>query len=279
MQKLNNKVAIITGGTTGIGLGIAKALAAEGVKLALVGMNQAKAEAAAAGLSSEGATAIGLSCDVTNKLDIERMADRVYAEFGRVDILINNAGVGQVGDLHTLQEADWDWIMDVNLKSIYLVSSVFLPRFMSSSDEHLIMNTGSETCFGLNGQALGSMFPYVASKHAMLGLTEMMKRDYAQYDIHVSVLCPGPVATEIWNAERSRQAQFGEKKSADPKVGELLHQLGMDPEEVGRMTVEGIKRGDYYIITHSNIRELVDKRHREASLALDRTDAWHARKI
>jgi len=275
MQDFKGKVAVITGGTSGIGFGIAKELAKQGCKLVLVGMNQQKAEAAAQILIDAGAEAIGLRCDVSNKEQVESLVEAAYGAFSKVDILINNAGVGQVGPLHLIEEEDWDWIMNVNVKSIFLVSSAFIRRFLDRGDSAVIVNTGSETCFGLNGTALGSMFPYVASKHAILGLTEVMQRDYAPHGIQVSVMCPGPVATEIWNSERSRQADFGNGNPADPKLGEILHQLGMDPAEVGRMTVAGIRNGDYYIITHSNIRELVEKRYREASAALDKTDAWH----
>lgn len=277
MKDLKDKVAVITGGTSGIGLAIARCLAQEGVKLGLIGMDEHKAQRAASALRDSGAQVIALRCDVTQKDEVERMANQMFEHYGQVDILINNAGVGQVGPLHLIEEADWDWIMDVNLKSIFLVSSAFIRHFLKRSSEALIINTGSETCFGLNGEALGSMFPYVASKHAMLGLSEMMQRDYAKYGIRVSVLCPGPVATDIWNAQRSRQPQYGDGVPADPKLGNLLHQFGMDPDEVARMTVDGIRRGHFYIITHSNIRELVDKRHVEASAALDRTDAWHQR--
>lgn len=275
MKDLNGKVAVISGGTSGIGLGIARELAKEGVKLVLVGMNPDKAQAAAEQLRSDGADVIATACDVTQADQINALVELAYDTCGQVDILINNAGVGQVGLLHEIEERDWDWIIDVNLKSIFLMSRAFITRFLERGDKALILNTGSETCFGLPGTSLGSMYPYVASKHGMLGLTEMMKRDYADQGIDVRILCPGPVATEIWDADRSRQAKYGEHVASNPKLGEILHELGMDPDEVGRMTVEGIKNGDYYIITHSNIRELIDKRHREASAAMDKTDLWH----
>lgn len=277
MEELNGKVAVITGGSSGIGLGIANNLAKEGVKLVLAGMSLEKAQAAATSLVAIGADAIGIACDVTKRGDLERLADVAFETFGKVDILINNAGVGNVGALHELREEDWDWVINVNLKSIYLSCSVFIKRFLEFNESALIINTGSETCFGLNGRALGSMFPYVASKHGMLGLSEMIKRDYEEFGIRVSVLCPGPVATEIWNAERSRQPEYGKGGEANPKVGELLHQLGMDPEDVGKMTVDGIKNGDYYIITHSNIGELIEKRHSEGMAAIRRTREWHRR--
>lgn len=275
MRNLLNKVAVITGGTSGIGLAIALELAKEKVKLVLVGMNLDKVQKAEHVLASMGADVIATTCDITKSEEIKKLVTLAYDTYGKVDILINNAGVGQVGMLHEITEQDWDWVLDVNLKSIFMVSSAFIKRFIDRNDKALIVNTGSETCFGLPGQKLGSMFPYVASKHGMLGLTEMMRRDYAKFGIDVSVLCPGPVATDIWDAERSRQTEYGEHQASDPKLGEILHELGMDPKEVGKMAVEGIKREDYYIITHSHIRNLVNKRHMDASKALDNTDLWH----
>ncbi|MBU3003918.1 SDR family NAD(P)-dependent oxidoreductase [Paraglaciecola arctica] len=276
MQNLTDRVAVISGGTSGIGFAIANELAKEGVKLVLVGMDHDKAKRAESELKRNGAEVIALRCDVTKQSEIDSLVALAYNTFGKVDILINNAGVGQAGTLHEITEADWDWIVDVNLKSVFLMSSAFIKQFIKRGDIAHIMNTGSETCFGIPGKKLGSMFPYVASKHGMLGLSEMMHRDYAEYGIEVSLLCPGAVATEIWDAERSRQTEYGEKAVSKPKLGELLHELGMDPNDVGKMAVAGIKRGDYYIITHSNIRNLIDKRHVDASTALDKTDAWHA---
>lgn len=275
MDSFKNKTVVISGGTSGIGLSLSRAFVSEGANVVMLGMDRAKAERQAIELSNKGSKIIGLQCDVTNRSAVESMADYVYNEFGQVDILINNAGVGHVGALHEIDDSDWDWILNVNLKSIFIMSSVFIKRFLNQEQETLIINTGSETCFGLPGTALGSMFPYVASKHGMLGLSEMMARDYAKNNIRVSVLCPGPVATEIWNAERSRQDTYGEKEQTNPQLGTILHQLGMNPDDVAAMTIEGIKRRSYYIITHSNIRDLVNKRHREASQALDQTDKWH----
>jgi len=277
MKELSGQVAVITGGSSGIGLGIARNLAKEGVKLVLAGMNLEKAQAVASSLEETGAEAIGVACDVTRREELEKLADVAFDAYGRVDILINNAGVGNVGSLHELKEDDWDWVINVNLKSIYLSCSVFIKRFLDFNESALIINTGSETCFGLNGRALGSMFPYVASKHGMLGLSEMIKRDYEEFGIRVSVLCPGPVATEIWNAERSRQVEYGSANDSNPKHGEILHYLGMDPDDVGRMTVDGIKDGDYYIITHENIGDLIEKRHSEAMAAVGKTKEWHRR--
>ena len=115
MQNLINKVAVISGGTSGIGLAIANELAKEGVKLILIGMDPHKAIRAESELKRNGAEVIALQCDVTKQSEIDSLVALAYDTFGKVDILINNAGVGQAGMLHEITEADWDWIVDVNL--------------------------------------------------------------------------------------------------------------------------------------------------------------------
>ncbi|MFN3233389.1 MAG: SDR family NAD(P)-dependent oxidoreductase [Alphaproteobacteria bacterium] len=276
MQDVKGKTAVVTGGNSGIGLGIARALAAEGANLVLVGMDHAKAENAAATLARDyGVSAIGVRCDVTNRQQVETMADKAYAEFGNVDILINNAGLGAGGPIHEITEGDWDWVMAVNVKGIFHCCAVFLPRMLAAGRPAHVSNMGSEQSFGLADASFGSMVAYTASKHAVLGISESMRRDHANDGIEVSIICPGPVATDIWNAERNRPAEFGDKREVSPEGKDVIHDMGMDPDVVGRMTVEGIKAGDFYIFTHSYIRDLVKARHEEALTALEKTDAWH----
>ena len=274
MQSFKDKAVVITGGTSGIGLSLAKALASEGAQVLIAGMDQQKAEERASELQNNGLQVFGVRCDVSNPEEVESLADTAFTKFGQVHVLINNAGVGQVGPLHEVSEGDWNWIMDVNLKGVFLVSKVFIKRMLEQDDDALIVNTGSETCFGLPGTALGSMFPYVSSKHGLLGLTDMMMRDYSDQGIRVCLLCPGPVATDIWDAGRSRQDHYGGEKKADPKLGETFLALGMNPDDVAQMTLDGIRRGDEIIITHTHIRDMIDQRYARLSAAMDNTDAW-----
>ena len=122
------------------------------------------------------------------------------------------------------------------------------------------------------------MAAYVSSKHGLLGLNDMMARDYAEQGIRVCLLCPGPVATAIWDSGRSRQDQYGGQRRSDPKIGEAFQALGMDADDVAQMTLDGIRRGDDVIITHSYIRNLIDERYQRLSAAMDQTDAWWAAK-
>ena len=274
MLDLKNKIAVITGGNSGIGLGIARSMAKEGATLVLVGKTPEKIEAAVENVKALGAEAIGIQCDVTQHDQVEALADQVYGTYGRVDILVNNAGLGAGGKVHQITVGDWDWVMDVNMRAVFLCCSVFIPRMLDQNGPCSIVNMGSEQCFGLASPDFGSMAVYTASKHALLGLSEAMRRDYADTNLSVSIVCPGPVATDIWNAERNRPAQFGEKRPTDPEGGKMMAEIGMDPDVVGDMTVAGLKADDFYIITHGYIRDMIENRYREAMIALDKTDAW-----
>jgi NAD(P)-dependent dehydrogenase (short-subunit alcohol dehydrogenase family) len=274
MKNLQGKVAVVTGGNSGIGLGIARTLAAEGCNLLLVGMDEAKAQRAAADLAETGVTTMGVSCDVTKRDAVEAMADVAYDTFGTVDILVNNAGVGYGGEVFEIGELDWDWVMDVNVKGVFQCCAVFVPRFLERGTKAHIVNMGSEQCFGLADPKYGSMIAYNTSKHALLGFSDALRRDVASNGMTVSLVCPGPVATEIWNAERARPAEYGAKNPVGEGAGDAVAEMGMDPDIVGKITVAGMKDDDFYIVTHDYIRDLIQARYDEAYAAMDKTDKW-----
>ncbi|MEN3973783.1 SDR family NAD(P)-dependent oxidoreductase [Emcibacter sp. SYSU 3D8] len=273
MKDLRDKVAVITGGNSGIGLGVARALAAEGVHLMLTGLHADKSERAAGMLAAEyGIRAIGVGSDASKREDVEALADRAFKEFGQVDMLVANAGVGIRGQMHSISDNDWDWLMGVNVRGVYLACSAFITRFLGQGKPAHIVITGSEQSVGMT--PYGSMPIYAASKHALLGLADAVRADYASNDISVTLLCPGPVATDIWDIERDRPAQYGERAASNEESKKLIMDLGMDADLVGRMAVEGVKAGDFYVFTHEYIRDLVEGRYKEMIAALDKTDAF-----
>jgi NAD(P)-dependent dehydrogenase (short-subunit alcohol dehydrogenase family) len=273
MRDFKGKVAVVTGGNSGIGLGIARALAAEGAQLLLTGMHADKSERAARQLAEEfGVRTLGLASDASQRDQVEALADRAFAEFGRIDVLVANAGVGFRGPMHRIGDNDWDWLMGVNVRGVYLACSAFIRRFLERGAPAHIVITGSEQSVGMT--PYGSMPVYAASKHAVLGLADAMRADYRNDGIEVTLVCPGPVATDIWDIERDRPAQFGQRADSSEESKKLILELGMDPAIVGRMTVEGMKAGDFYVFTHGYIRDLVDGRYREMTAALDKTDSF-----
>ncbi len=273
MKDLKDKVAVITGGNSGIGLGIARALAAEGTHLMLSGLHGDKSERAAKTLADQfGIRAIGVASDASKREAVEALADRAFAEFGHVDMLVSNAGVGMRGLVHEISDNDWDWLMGVNVRGTYLACSAFLRRFIDQGTPSQILITGSEQSVGMT--PYGSMPIYAASKHALLGLADAIRADYAPHGVAVTLLCPGPVATEIWDIERDRPPEYGKRAQSNEESKKLILELGMDADLVGRMAVEGVKAGDFYVFTHDYIRGLVDGRYKEMIAALDKTDAF-----
>jgi len=273
MKELKGKVAVITGGNSGIGLGVARSLAAEGVHLVLSGLHGDKSERAARALADEyGIRAIGVASDASRREEVEALADLAFKEFGHVDMLVANAGVGLRGAMHKISDNDWDWLMGVNVRGTYLACSAFIRRFIDQGRPAHILITGSEQSVGMT--PYGSMPIYAASKHALLGLADAIRNDYAENDIAVTLLCPGPVATDIWDIERDRPAQYGQRAASNEESKKLIMELGMDANLVGRMAVEGVKAGDFYVFTHEYIRDLVEGRYREMIAALDKTDTF-----
>lgn len=267
---LQGKVAVVTGGASGIGRGICLALADEGATVVIVDIDRERAEDVAETLWKKGVRAEAMACDVTSRKSVEALAERVSTEFDHVDILVNNAGVGVQGDVHTLSEGDWDWVMAVNLKAVYLTVESFVPKMLAQGGGGWILNTASEHGIGL--PSLGRSPAYTASKHAVVGLSDVMRRDYGKKGIGVSVLCPGLVRTDIYDSARNRPDRFGEGERISQEIGEKFMEDGMDPELVGRIAVDGMRDGDFFIITHPHIREFVENREAQLSSALDKAD-------
>ncbi len=266
MQELENKVAVVTGGASGIGRGIARALAAEGTHVVVADIEGGPAKAVAAELEKKGIRSLAIDCDVTKRASVEALADRAWKEFGRVDLLCNNAGVGAAGPLAETPTHNAEWVFAVNVFGVFNGCSVFVPRMCESGGPGHILNTGSEHSIGIPFTGMGI---YTATKHAVLGLSDVLRRELEPVGIGVSILCPGVVRTEIWNAGRNRQEQFGGAQQSPEQFRNFVAE-GMDPDEVGRITVAGIRRGDFYILSHPEIRPIVEARYQELLAAFDK---------
>jgi 3-oxoacyl-[acyl-carrier protein] reductase len=191
-KSLDGKVALITGGSRGIGLAIARSLGRLGAKLSLCSRHADKLESAAAGLQGEGVRVIITAADVTRSSDIGKLVQKTEQSLGAIDVLVNNAGIGYFGPFHRAAEADWDAVLDTNLKSVFLLSKAVAPGMIERQTGHII-NIASLA--GKNAFAGGGI--YCASKWGLLGLTECLAEDLRQYGIRVSAICPGSVATDF----------------------------------------------------------------------------------
>lgn len=266
-MELKDKVAVVTGAASGIGRGIARVLAGEGADVVVSDIELEPAEQVAAELGEHGVRSIAVRCDVAERESVEELAERAWHEFGRVEILCNNAGVGQAGPLADARPEDLRWVFAVNVFGLWNGCSVFVPRFKAQGGPAHILNTGSEHSLGVPFPGMGI---YTASKHAVLAISDVLRLELEKDGIGVTILCPGAVKTDIWNAGRNRQEEFGGRQLSPEAFSNLLA-AGMDPDEVGHIAVEAMRRGDFYALSHPEVRAVADTRSRAVAEAFDRS--------
>ena len=192
MEKLSGKVAIITGGGTGIGQGVALMLSGEGCRVVLSGRRKAPLEKVLEKISAQGGEGLVVEGDVSEASDVDRLVSAAQETFGQIDILVNNAGIGGGGTIHEHDIQTWDQVMAVNLRGPFLTSRAVLPKMRARSQGHII-NISSES--GLEYyQGNGA---YGVSKHALNALGEFIQRENQEYGVRVDTICPGMVITEM----------------------------------------------------------------------------------
>jgi len=255
VKQLQDRVAVVTGGASGIGLGMARALAGAGAKVVLADIEPEPLEVAAESLRESGAEAIGVTCDVADARSVDALRDETLSTYGAVHVLCNNAGVGggTPAPIWDQPPDEWDWVMGVNVQGVIHGIQRFLPLMVEQGDGGHVVNTASMAGLIEGGGIYG------VTKHAVVALSEAIYRDARTraLPIGVSVLCPGWVNTRIMESERNRpEAPRPTPESENPMV-QILQKLateqvqkGMDPEEVGRIVVEAIQEERFYILTH-----------------------------
>ena len=252
MKTFRDRVAVVTGAASGIGLALAGRLAAEGMTVVMADIEAAPLAAAAEGLRHQGAAVLATRVDVSSPDDVERLARETYEAFGAAHVLCNNAGVAVIGAVseHTL--ADWQWVVNVNLWGVIHGVRAFLPRMLAGGDEGHIVNTASMA--GLTTAPFMSV--YDVTKHGVVALSEAMYKE-AQVTgspIGVSVVCPGLIDTNIMRSSRNRPEALAEQGKAGPMAQAFGQGLsdrlagGYPPSEVAEQVVAGIRQGRFYIV-------------------------------
>lgn len=264
MKDLAGKVAFVTGGASGIGLGIAKAFLGQGMRVAIADVNADGLRQAAAQLGDP-AGLLTVRVDIADRADVERAADATEAAFGKVHVVCNNAGIACAGPGHLAPVAQWQRVVDVNVHGTFNGIQVFVPRIARHGEGGHIVNTASMTGLYPNR----NQFVYGASKYAIVGMSEFLRDDVAALGISVSVLCPNTVLTAM-SAFRERPGDTDEIRA---RRAEYMQKNGIElvlPDAVGEMVVNGIRNDELYIFTDRPSRDMIQRRFANLMAAMDR---------
>ncbi len=268
---LEGKVAVVTGGASGIGRALAEALLAEGMKVMIADIEAGRLERAAAELGIR-----GVQTDVSDSDQVAALAAAAVAEFGTVHLICNNAGIGPMAALPELTMADWHWMLNVNLLGTIHGVTQFLPILRSNAEGGHFLNTGSMASL----KPVPSLATYCTAKYGVLGLSEVLALEMAAAGepIGVTVLCPGPVATDLGSSTRNRPAELaGGLKDVlleDSVQFKAAVVDWMPPAQAAQVALGAIKRNDFYAITHPAMIGDVRERHR----AIERAFAEEAQR-
>ena len=252
MQDLAGKTAFVTGGASGIGLGIAIALKKAGMKVVIADIRQDHLDDAVAelGANDDGGEVLALRLDVTDRAAYAAAADEAEARFGKLHLLVNNAGIGVVGPVELASFGDWDWSTSVNLGGVINGVVTILPRILAHGEGGHIVSTASMS--GLMPHP-GAVI-YTTTKAAVIGMMEAMRGELEPKGVICSAFCPGAVATNIQDSGKTRPDKFadtGYEESDKRRQGSAsFGHLFMTREEAGERVREGIEGDELFICTH-----------------------------
>jgi len=264
MQDVQGRVAFVTGGASGIGLGIAGAFVEAGMKVVLADLREDHIAEAMADFARRGQArnVHAIQLDVTDRKAMAAAADASERVFGKVHVLVNNAGVGIQGPFKGITYEDWDFGMAVNLGGVINGLQTFLPRIRAHGEGGHVISTAS----------LAALVPmpaqfviYVAAKAAVVTISESIRDELLQEDIGVTVLCPGPIRTNIGELARNRPPQFGVgdafREAEEAGATKVPFPSMMEPAEVGRLVLNAVLHNELYVITHGEWRPMAEARH------------------
>jgi NAD(P)-dependent dehydrogenase (short-subunit alcohol dehydrogenase family) len=264
MENLAGKVAVITGGASGIGKAVAWRAAAEGMKVVLADIEETALEETAAALAADGADVLAVLTDVSDAGAVRALRDRTVQHFGGAHLVHNNAGVGLGGPIWEITEEEWRWILGVNLWGVVHGINAFVPLLIEQGEGHVV-NTASIA--GLSSTP--GLGPYTATKHAVVAMSESLYKDLqaAGAPIGVSVLCPGFVQTGIAQSDRSRPAWAPEHDpaTAAERISfiQAMVDAGIDPQTVADRVFDALRDGTFYILTHPELKPALALRHQD----------------
>jgi NAD(P)-dependent dehydrogenase (short-subunit alcohol dehydrogenase family) len=263
VESFGGRVAVVTGGASGIGRALALGLAREGARLIVADRDEAGMAEVVAAIRARGGEVIAVPTDVSELGQVQALADRAFSVFGKVHVVCNNAGVAVWGGLEAATHRDWQWVLGVNLWGVIHGVEAFVPRMIAQKEPGHILNTASMAGL-IASQGLGV---YNTSKYAVVGLSETLAKDLRPYGIGVSILCPIGVDTRIRESERNRPAAL---RNETPAGGEAVNLIGrmLAPETVAEMALAAIRENRLYVITHEEGLEPLRRRARRLEQAI-----------
>src|SRR4051812_15442233 len=258
----SERVAVITGGASGIGRGMARAFAGAGMRLVLADLDEAMLTSVVDELAAGGTEVIGQACDVSQLESVEALAAAALDRFGAVHVLCNNAGVGIPTPTHNLRLEDWRWIIDVDMWGPIYGVKTFLPIMEAQGEGHI--NTTASVAGLIGGGFMGA---YNVAKHGAVALMTTLERDLRgrKSTVRASVLCPGPINTDISRhsvAYRPSRVSPKANSDAEGRAGANVQAAldeGMDPDEVGRIVLAGIHDERFWLFTHGWTAKLLNR--------------------
>ena len=263
MFKFEGRTAVISGGAEGIGLSIAKALGEQKMNIVLADIDEKNLLKSSAELESLGIPVLGALLDVADEMQWKSVADKAIEKFGKVHIVVNNAGVGgDSGPIENQETEGWQWALGVNLMGVVYGAKVMTPLIKNHGEGGWILNVSSMA--GMGGVPYSGA--YTASKAAVVALSESWAAELQDKRIGVSVLCPAFVQTRIYDSERNRPDKYKsenyqiENESSFSKQTKQMVKDGIDVSIVGKRVVEAINHGELYIFTHPNYRQVNQER-------------------
>lgn len=277
MKDFEGKVAFVTGAASGIGLGIAKAFAASGMKVMMADIEEEPLAKAVASIKETNGAAEGIICDVSDLAAVQAAARKTIETFGKVHVLVNNAGVGGGGETGNIPIEDWKWIVDVNLMGVVYGCETFVPLMKEHGEGGYIVNTAS-----MAGQVgAPGMGPYNATKFAVVGYTESMNAELAPQGINAAALCPGWVNTQIMDSRRNHPVDKTGGAFPDDANEDLMNEgvmreavdTGMSPDTVGQWVLDSMAEEALYIFTHPNWKPAIEAKAASLLAAMDATAA------
>lgn len=279
MNQFSGKTVVISGGAEGIGFGIASAMGKQGMNVVLGDIDANQLDIARTKLENEHINVLTVQMDVTSISQWQNLADKATERFGKVHMLVNNAGVGSIpGTIEHTDDKDWRWVLDVNLMGVIYGTQTMVPLMKQHGEQSWLINVASMA--GMMGVPTAGA--YTATKVAVVGMSESWYAELKPHNIQVSVLCPAFVKTRINLSTRNKPAELKSEKEKNANTAHLSsaakhmqHVIdnGLSPVVVGERVVEAVSNKELYIFTHPNYRKVVQKRFQAIDDAFARSES------